>query len=164
MPFLSKILGGGVSELVDSVSNVVDKFTLSKEEKQTFKLEMQSRLMQMEQNLEDSYRAEIEARSEIIKAEMAQGDKFTKRARPTIIYVGLAFIFFVHVLLPTVAYVSGAESMPDFSLPAEFWWAWGTVVSVYGAGRSAEKLGIVNTVTNLATGSGAIKNKTKGGF
>lgn len=157
MPILSKLLGGGVSEIVDSVSNVVDKFTLSKEEKQEFKLEMQSRLMQMEQELEQTYRTEIESRSEIIKAEMAQGDKYTKRARPTIIYTGLGFIFIVHVLIPSIAYIVGADTMPDLKLPTEFWWAWGTVVSVYGAGRSAEKMGIINSVTNLATGSGLSK-------
>lgn len=159
MPIFGKLLGGGITEIVDSVSNVVDKFTLSKEEKQAFKLEMQSQLMQVEQELEATYRTEIESRSEIIKAEMAQGDSYTKRARPTIIYVGLIFIFIVYVLVPVIAYISGAspKAMPKFDLPTEFWWAWGTVVSVYGAGRSAEKMGIVNSVTNLATGSGLNK-------
>jgi len=35
------------------------------------------------------------------------------------------------------------------------------VVSVYGAGRSAEKIGITNKITELATGSGANKVKEK---
>ena len=163
MSFFSKLFSGGVSGILGSVSGVIDKFTLSKEEKQEFQLQMQSRLMQIETELEKSYRMELDSRKEIIKAEMAQGDLFTKRARPTIIYVGLLFIFIVHVILPVVAYISGtpAENMPMINLPSEFWWAWGTVVSVYGAGRSAEKMGISNTITNLATGSGVHKAHTK---
>jgi hypothetical protein len=159
MSFFSKLFSGGISEVVDSVSGVVDKFTLSKEEKLQFKSEMQSRLIQIESELEKTYRAEIDARAEIIKTELAQGDKYTKRARPTIIYSGLGFIFLVYVLIPFIAYISGTPSaeMPDIALPNEFWWAWGTVVSIYGAGRSAEKIGITSKITELATGSGANK-------
>ena len=164
MSIFSKLFGGGLSGLIDSVKDVIDTFTLTKEEKQEFQLEMQSRLMQIEQELETTYRTELESRADIIKAEMAQGDRYTKRARPTVIYTGLAFIFLVYVILPIIAYLSGksAAAMPEVQLPAEFWWAWATIVSVYGAGRSAEKLGITNKITQLATGSGAYKiNKHK---
>lgn len=157
MSFFSKLIGGGVSGIVDSVSGVIDKFTLSKEEKQEFQLEMQSKLMQIETELEKSYRTELDSRKEIIKAEMAQGDLFTKRARPSIVYMGLIFILIIHVIIPVIAYFIGTEpeKMPDITLPDQFWWAWGTVVGIYGAGRSAEKMGITNKITNLATGSGA---------
>ena len=164
MSFLSKIFSGGVSDVIDSVGGVLDKFTLSKEEKEDIKMEMQSRLIQVENELEQTYRKELDSRADIIKSEMAQGDSFTKRARPTIIYAGLIFIFIVHVLVPVIAYISGTpnEKLPVIELPAEFWWAWATVVGVYGAGRSAEKLGVTNKITNLATGSGAFKvNKKK---
>lgn len=161
MSILKKIFSGSLSGVIDSVSGVIDKFTLSKEEKQEFKLEMQSKLMQMEKELEETYRTELEARADIIKSEMAQGDKFTKRARPTIIYGGLVFIFIVHVLVPVIALIAGtsASQMPEIKLPDEFWWAWGTVVSVYGVGRSAEKMGIANKATQVLTGSGANKMK-----
>ena len=162
MSIFSKLFSGGVAEAVESVSSVVDKFTLSKEEKLQFKAEMQSRLMQIESQLEETYQKELETRSDIIKSEMAQGDKFTKRARPSIIYTGLLFIFIVHVVVPVFALISG-NPIPEaeqIKLPAEFWWAWGTVVSVYGAGRSAEKMGITNKITQLATGSGAVNLDT----
>ncbi|NBC83075.1 MAG: hypothetical protein GVY19_06800 [Bacteroidetes bacterium] len=163
MSIFSKLFSGGISDVIDSVSGVVDKFTLSKEEKQEFKSEMQSRLMHIESELEKTYQKEIDARADIIKSEMAQGDKYTKRARPSIIYTGLAFIFIVHVIVPVVALINGnpiAEGN-EITLPQEFWWAWGTVVSVYGAGRSAEKMGITNKITQLATGSGAHKVDSK---
>jgi hypothetical protein len=159
MSIFSKLFSGGISDVVDSVSGVIDKFTLSKEEKEEIKLEMQSKLMQVEKEMEETYRTELETRSDIIKSELAQGDAYTKRARPTIIYAGLLFIFIVHVLVPVIAYIAGTNpsNMPDINLPNEFWWAWGTVVGVYGAGRSAEKLGVVNKFTQAATGSGAFR-------
>ena len=164
MSILKNIFSGSLTGVIDSVSDVIDKFSLSKEEKQEFKLEMQSRLMQMEKELEETYRTELESRADIIKAEMTQGDKFTKRARPTIIYCGLIFIFIVYVLIPLIAYIGGApgDALPEIELPEEFWWAWGTVVSVYGAGRSAEKMGVANRATQMMTGSGANRmNKSK---
>ncbi|WP_340113173.1 holin family protein [Maribellus mangrovi] len=161
MDLFKKLFSKGITDVVDSVGNVIDRFTLSKEEKQEFKLEMQSRMMKLEGELEETYRKELDARQEIIKAELAQGDKYTKRARPTIVYSGLAFIFLVYVIVPVIAYISGANEMPDIQLPNEFWWAWGTVVGVYGVGRSAEKMGITNKLTNYMTGSGATNVTTK---
>ena len=163
MSIFTKIFSSGITDVVESVGGVVDKFTLSKQEKEEIKLEMQSRLMQMEKDMEETYRTELETRADIIKSEMAQGDKFTKRARPTIIYAGLIFMFILHVLVPVIAYIAGAD-IPKINMPEEFWWAWGTVVGVYGVGRSAEKLGVANKITNLATGSGVYKtnqNKDK---
>ncbi|WP_167611669.1 holin family protein [Maribellus sediminis] len=160
MELFKKLFSKGITDVVDSVSNVIDRFTLSKEEKQEFKLEMQSRMMQLESELEETYRKELDARQEIIKAELTQGDNYTKRARPTIVYAGMLFIFLVYVIVPVIAYISGADKMPDIQLPNEFWWAWGTVVGVYGVGRSAEKMGITNKLTNYMTGSGANKVPT----
>lgn len=157
MDFFKKIFGKGITDVVTSVGDVVDRFTLTKEEKQNFKMEMQSQLMKLEGELEETYRKELDARQEIIKAEMAQGDLYTKRARPTIVYAGILFIFCVYVLVPIVAYIAGAKQMPTIDLPSEFWWAWGTVVGVYGVGRTAEKMGVTNKLTNFITGSGANK-------
>lgn len=165
MELMKKLFSKGITDVVDSVGNVIDRFTLSKEEKMEFKLEMQNRLMKMENELEETYRTELQTRSDIIKAEMAQGDNYTKRARPSIVYAGLLFVFLVYVLLPIIAYISGAEKMPTINLPEQFWWSWGTVVGVYGIGRSAEKMGITNKVTNFITGAGANKvptNNAKG--
>ena len=159
MGILKKIFSKGISEVIDSAGNLVDRFSLTKQEKQEFKLEMQSRLLKLETELEETYREELEDRKEVIKAELAQGDLYTKRARPSIIYAGIIFIFLIYVLIPLIAYMVGTppDKMPSIDLPEEFWWAWGTVVGVYGVGRSAEKFGVINKKTNLVTGSGAEK-------
>lgn len=106
----------------------------------------------------------------IIVAEMTQSDNYTKRGRPTIIYAGLAFIFLVHVFAPilfkllifakanvSVDQLAQLQSIQKLSLPAEFWWAWGSVVSIYSIGRTWEKnganQGILGKVTSLITGN-----------
>ena len=138
--------------MVDSLGGVIDKFTLSKQEKQQFKLEMQGQLMQMEQQLQESYQKELDTRAQVIKTELTQGDNYTKRARPTIIYAGLLFILIVYVLVPVFS-----EARLTIELPDEFWWAWGTVVGVYGVGRSFEKAGATSRITSMITGSEAHK-------
>lgn len=163
MKILSNLFGKGL----DKITGLVDNLTLSKEEKEAFKLEIQSQLLQQQKELEETYRTALNSRADIIKAELAQGDTFTKRARPMIIYAGLFFIFVVYVIVPIIFMLkNGIADFPRnevgqimmlINLPEEFWWAWGTVVGVYGAGRSAEKLGAANRVTNLITGSNAYK-------
>ncbi len=80
-------------------------------------------------------------------AELGQGDAYTKRARPTIVYAGLAFIFLVHVCLPMAGWVavvaagSPLPQTPPLSLPSEFWWAWTGVCGLYAVGRTMEKRG-----------------------
>ncbi len=76
MGLFDKLLGGN---LFQGVGDIIDQFKLSPEEKQRFKLEMESMLMQKEQQLEETYRQELTSRADIIKAEMAQGDAYTKR-------------------------------------------------------------------------------------
>lgn len=169
MNFLTKLLGGSASNIIDSLSNTVDKFTLSKQEKQEFKLELQQKLLEADRLAAENYQKELETRADIIKAEMAQGDLYTKRARPTIVYVGLLFIFIVHVLVPSISYFCEASFDPEktVQLPEAFWWAWSSVVGIYGVGRTAEKYGTANKITQLMTGSGAHKatantNKAEG--
>lgn len=99
---------------------------------------------------------------DIIVAEMAQADTFTKRARPSVVYMGLVFIGLVHVVFPMVFYFAGLFKatmpiLPQLTLPQEFWWAWTGVCSVWMIGRSAEKTaqakGAVSKVLSMITGS-----------
>lgn len=82
----------------------------------------------------------IQATQNIIVSEMQQGDSYTKRARPTICYAGLLFIFTVHVVFPVVSWFWKAQ-MPTISLPEEFWWAWTSVVGIWSLGRTFERRG-----------------------
>jgi hypothetical protein len=159
MEMFKKLFSKGISDVIDSVGNVIDRVSLRKEEKDRIKMEMESNLLKLQAKVEDNFLDELKDRNDLIKAELAQGDNFTKRARPSIIYAGIIFIFLVYILIPLLAWIAGTapDKMPHIAMPEEFWWAWGTVVGVYGLGRSVEKYGVANKTTNLITGSGSGK-------
>lgn len=91
--------------------------------------------------------------------EKAQADgAFTKNARPSVLYGGLALVIIIHGILPMLSVAFGGDglfngSVPNLSLPDEFWWTWGTVSSVYVGGRSAEKRGVTNSIISAITGA-----------
>lgn len=101
-----------------------------------------------------------QAKSNILVEELKQKDKFTKRARPTVVYGGLFMIFLNYVLFPMIGRSVGffqdttqlEQIMPliqPLELPGEFWAAWGGVVSTWVLGRSAEKIRGVDHQSNL---------------
>lgn len=113
--------------------------------------------MAMQSALEQSVKSRDAAKGQIIVAEMQQGDNFTKRARPMVVYAGLVMIAINYVAFPflgrlvalsailfTDAGIIPATITPvlePLPLPIEFWTAWGGVVSIWVLGRSAEKRG-----------------------
>jgi hypothetical protein len=101
---------------------------------------------------------------DIIVSEMAQGDNFTKRARPAIVYTGLFAIVFNYVVVPFInqcfqwhalQHATGTVfALNPLDLPEYFWVAWGSVCSVWSLGRTAEKMGARNKVVDMITGNG----------
>lgn len=147
MSIFSDIFGG----IVSKAKGIISQFKLDPAQEKQFELELEKIVQERLTEAENTYRKEVDAKMQIMVAELKQDDLYTKRARPTVIYGGLAFIFMVHVLLPVISSFTD-HAQPDLSLPSEFWWAWGSVVSVYGIGRSIEKAGFQNKATNLITG------------
>lgn len=138
----------GLGSIADLAKTLVDKiFPPSLDPKD--KAEAQIKLQEVLQAREA---AVIQTQKEIIVSEMTQEDKFTKRARPMIVYAGLFFIFLVHVFLPCLAF-STDKPIPLLSLPEEFWWAWGGVCSIWVIGRSTEKRGASGELLSMVMGS-----------
>lgn len=138
----------GIGSIADLAKGIMDKFIPSKmsdAEKAGAQIALQEMLQKRENTV-------IEAQKSIIVSEMQQADIFTKRARPTLVYAGLLFIFMVHVAFPILAYLSN-ETLPALSLPEEFWWAWSGVCGVWVLGRSAEKRGVANKLVGMITGN-----------
>ena len=108
-----------------------------------------------------------QAQRDVIISEMAQFDNYTKRARPTVVYAGLSFIALVYIVIPAIiktillvkinflspGQIGALKEYMDLSLPGEFWMAWGSVVSIWSIGRSAEKNGATNKIIQMITGS-----------
>lgn len=152
MSLITRIGGLLTGGLVDSVANVADRFIQTDDEKQAFQLQLQQLLSQRQGEVEKSLQAELQAKERIIVAEMNQGDTYTKRARPTVVYSGLVIIAFNYCLVPTLQSLNGVTVAP-FTLPIEFWSAWGGCVGLWIVGRSAEKRGTNNQATRSVTGS-----------
>ncbi|MCB7128146.1 MAG: hypothetical protein J3T61_01235 [Candidatus Brocadiales bacterium] len=152
MSLLSKIFSGGLGELVGKVGGVIDNLNLSGEEKQAFKLKMEALIQKRDSEIEQTVRIELQAKERVLVAELQQGDKFTKRARPTVVYAGLLFIGVNYVLVPIVGLFQGVIFKP-LDLPTEFWAGWSGIVATWSIGRSLEKRGTQNRVTSAITGS-----------
>jgi hypothetical protein len=152
MSWFSDIFSGTVGGVVEGIGNVADKFITTDDEKNAFRLETLKLIQQRDSEIEATARAELEAKSKILQAELQQGDNYTKRARPTTVYFGLGVIFFNYCAVPLITLIKGVPIV-TFELPTEFWVAWGGIVSTWVIGRSAEKRGSENRLTKVVTGS-----------
>jgi len=137
----------------DLAKAVVNKFfpqQMTGPEKAEYQLKLQEILKARESVI-------IETQKSIIVAEMRQSDSYTKRARPTLVYAGLFFIFMVHIIFPMLAFCTKAQ-VPELVLPPEFWWAWSGVCGIWIIGRSAEQIttekntGATGQLINVITG------------
>lgn len=136
---------GFISGLFEPVAKLVDDLVLSGEEKlkakekiAIIKNDFESKIMDYEKNV-------IDKKTEIMVAELNQEDKFTKRARPTILYSGILIVLLNNILLPWATYLFGLFSvttivLPTITLPSEFWIAWGGVAGIYSFKRTTEKV------------------------
>lgn len=149
MSFLGKIFSLGVGNIVESVSK---SFDLSGEKKRGFKLQLETLLQKRDTELEETIRTELMAKERVLVAELTQGDNFTKRARPSVVYAGLLFAFLNHILMPYIAHFRGLE-IPDIALPLEFWVGWTGIVGTWSIGRTLEKRGKRGRLVSMITGS-----------
>ena len=178
MSFISKVsefISGAGTNLIDSISGAVDTFITTNEEKEKLKhelLRIQGEQKQNERNfllrmeeltqlrekeIEQTIRQELDAKKSVLMAELNQDDRYTKRARPTVVYVGLVFILLEllglrHIIMHYIEVDATiiANSDQIFKL---FLGVWGSVLSVYSIGRSVEKRGTRKSWTSVITGS-----------
>lgn len=144
---------GLITKFLPQVSSIIDEMHTSGEEKAEMKLRLKSLTQVMDQEVEETIRTELQAKKDIIVAEMQQGDKLTKWARPGVVYTGLFVILLNHALIPFLASLGWADAGAIVSLPTEFWVAWSSVVGIWSVGRSAEKRGYTNKVVSAITGN-----------
>lgn len=140
---------GSIGDVAD---RIIGKFKMDPGKKAELETALKKEELAIQSKVEDHITAEISSRKDIIVAEMNQGDKYTKRARPTMIYAGLFFILFNYVL-PTVMVYFGRPAPDPIQLPDMFWQAWGVVVSVWSVGRTTERLGVNNPIIRKITRS-----------
>ena len=152
MGLLSKLFKGSAGELVEKVGGVVERVSAGHLGKKELALEVEKLIAARDESLESTLRTELAAKERVLVAELQQGDNFTKRARPAVVYTGLAYIGINYVVSPLVAAIGGYE-MATMELPTQFWAAWGGIVATWCIGRSFEKAGVKNKVVQGITGS-----------
>jgi len=150
--WLTNLLGGGLTNLAQGAANIIDQFKLTPDEKAKYNLEMEVLLQKAGSELEQSMRAELGAKERILVAELTQGDAYTKRARPTVVYFGLVVIAWNYSLIPVFGALLDIV-LPELPLPTEFWYAWGGVVATWSVGRTMERRGSSNNLVNIVTGN-----------
>jgi hypothetical protein len=148
--WLGKLFGAGAGELVEKVGGVVERFSEGHLGKKELLLEVEKLAQAQFAETEATVRAELGAKERVLVAELAQGDNFTKRARPSIVYAGLAFIL-GDLVARYVAHFSG-QPIPATMIPDQFWWSWGGITATWAVGRSFEKVGAGNAVSRAVTG------------
>ena len=148
----------GLGEIAELATGLVDRFfppDATPEQKQAAAAALTKEIS-----------ARDEAKSAIIVAEMQQGDNYTKRARPTVVYAGLVMIGINHVVFPiaarVIALLGDAALISDITpllqpieLPTAFWAGWSGIVSTWVLGRSIEKGksgGRLGQIASLITG------------
>jgi hypothetical protein len=130
--FLSKILGTGVKETVDSIGNAIDRIDKSDE-----KLELQLKYKELLINIEGAcidYESKLlESKSRIIESE-AKGESWLQRNwRPMLMCICMFIVFNNYVLVPYF-------NLPVTTLDDHIWTLMDLGVGGYVAGRSLEKI------------------------
>lgn len=137
-------MGFNPLDIVGKVVGLADGLFRDADEKADFKLKLGALVQERDGELEKTFRKQLEAKERVMVAEMTQGDNYTKRARPTVVYAGLIIMALNYMVLPWVAHFSG-QLLPTIEIPAIFWTAWGGVVATWSIGRDVnrQKLGVL---------------------
>ncbi|KKL44578.1 hypothetical protein LCGC14_2364290 [marine sediment metagenome] len=149
MSWMTSLFSMGIGKIVKDVSGAFD---LTGEKKHAFELSLEQSLQKRDSELEETFRAELVAKERVLVAELQQGDNYTKRARPTVVYAGLVFIGINYVLVPIMARFFNLPTDP-IPLPPEFWYGWSGIVGTWSIGRSLERRGARNRVLGAITGT-----------
>lgn len=149
---LGGIISGGVGGVVDKVGDIFkilkgdkeDDPKLSAAELQ-LKLELTKLQNDLQTKMSDAVTGDLANQRELIKAELSNEDPYVRRARPTIIWVGIIIFLFNYALLPFITTMvqlfGGGFSFVPITLPTEFWGVWGIYTGGYAYLRTREKQG-----------------------
>lgn len=131
------LFASAIGPAFQGVKDLIGQFHMSPEEK----VQAQQAIAAAEQRAQDAVRDYEVKLNDIagqnIRAEETNGDKFTGRARPAVIWMGNLLIFWNYGMVPVFGH---RWALSPTSLPDAFWWTWGTVVTGYVFSRGIEKI------------------------
>ena len=121
--------------LIPTIASLLEKYGVIGDTKEQLEKEIQKVVLEKEKTLQQ----EIKEKTSIIKSELTS-DTFTRWARPSVVYVGLATIVYNYSIFPTLAAASDNVVAFPLELPEAFWWAWSGVVGTWAISRGIEKV------------------------
>lgn len=138
MSFIDKLIGGGVAGILKGAEGIIDAVQEGKLKKAEALVQLREIADRESARTHDEIVAEIGAKERIMVAELQQGDAFTKRARPFVIYTG-PFVVLLLALLYYIAFYRGQPPPPTPDFVDWYLAAWAGYGSVYSWGRTQEK-------------------------
>ncbi len=127
-----------VKPILDSATALIAQFHLSPEQQIQAQQQLQEAAQRAQQAAMD-YDAKLnDIAGQNIRAESQSEDNYTRRARPTFMYVVIAVIGFNYIALPLLQ-VFGSKVAP-ITLPGDLLTLFGVCVTGYVFSRTAEKV------------------------
>lgn len=125
------------SSLLESIKGIIAQFHMSPEDKAKLQAQFDAEKDQFTA-AENDYNTKLnDIAGQNIRAEQQSGDKYTERARPSVIWVGLFMFCWNYCVVPT----TGLHwHIPAIPIPDTFSEIWGVVVTGYVFSRTADKL------------------------
>jgi hypothetical protein len=134
--FLQTALGSNLGQVF---KDVVGEFHLDAADKAKFQQaladnskEIELAQIELEAKAQDELAREVEAASANIRAEASSGDNFTRRARPSYIYVVEVILLINYAVFPAIG-------KAPVSFPDALFWLFGSCVLGYTGARSWDK-------------------------
>lgn len=119
-----------ISTIIEAVMPTINKLIPDPQAQAQAKIDMQTALNSVDL-------ANLNASKEVMVADATQDDKYTKRARPTLVYWALSMTTFI----AGAALFGKAQVMVDAlsQVPTDMWQLMTVGVGVFGASRGVEK-------------------------
>jgi hypothetical protein len=132
---ISSVLSLGIKDLVVTV---LDRIKLPPEKKAEIELAMAQNAHELARLELELAKTEAASASENIRAEVLSGDAYTRRARPTFLYIVYIILVWNYILLPLIQYADGQAPAP-IALPESLFWLFGAGYLGYVGARSFDK-------------------------
>lgn len=131
--FLDSVLRGGISGLVGSVSDIIDRFVQTPDEKAKALLELRALEVRETEII-------VSSASAAVQKEAESPDPWVRRARPTFLYIMYAVLVWNFMLLPVVQLLT-TQPLSPITLPDDLYYLFGAGYLGYVGARSWDKRG-----------------------
>ena len=132
---LADIFGGNIA---DGVAKIISLFKLDPNVAAQHAEELAKIQADLVAKQMDAATAEVQAARDTIVAEAQSGDSYTRRARPSFMYLVEFILAFNFIILPLIQMLSH-QALSPMALPSPLLWLFGSAILGYTGARSWDK-------------------------